>query len=82
MKTNLKQLLIIGSSSLLLTGCCTTHQATRWEYKVVRPARWTQDGGMTEWQKNQEAMMNDLGKDGWIFVSQSDQTLYFKRPVK
>lgn len=36
MKTNLKQLLIIGASSLLFVGCCTTRQATKWEYKIVR----------------------------------------------
>ena len=81
MKTNLKQLLIIGASSLLLAGCCTARHVTRWEYKVVREAHDIQ-GGPTEWRKNQEALMNDLGKDGWIFVSQSDQILYFKRPVK
>ena len=77
MKTNLKQLLIIGTSSLLFVGCCTTHQATRWEYKIVHCPQ-----GGSEYQKNEEALMNDVGKDGWIFVSQSEAILYFKRPVK
>ena len=39
-----------------------------------------------EWQKNEEmkeeALMKDLGKEGWIFVSKSAPFLYFKRPVK
>ena len=80
MKTKLKQSFIIAASSFLLAGCCTTHHVTRWEYKVVPQARF--HNGPAEWQKDQEALMNDLAKDGWIFVSQADQILYFKRPVK
>lgn len=82
MKTNIRQLLIIGASIVLLAGCCTTHHVTRWEYKVVPVV--TGDG--SEWQKTQqakeEALTNDLGKEGWIFVSKSDPFLYFKRPMK
>ncbi len=33
--------------------------------------------------KKQEALMNDLGKDGWILSQfDADGTLWFKRPVK
>ena len=80
MKTNLKQLFIIGASSFLLAGCCSTHHVTRWEYKVVDVNRI----GLTQAEipKKQEALMNDLGKDGWIFVGQSDMGLTFRRPVK
>jgi outer membrane biogenesis lipoprotein LolB len=82
MKTNIRQLLIIGASIFLLAGCCTTHHVTRWEYKVVPMV--TGDG--PEWQKTQEAkeeaLMNDLGKEGWIFVSRSAPFSYFKRLVK
>ena len=80
MKTNLKQLFLIGATSFLLAGCCTTHHVTQWEYKVVRQTR--AEGGPAEQAKSQESLMNDLGKDGWIFVSQSDGTLCFKRPVR
>lgn len=85
MKTNIKQLLIIGASGFLLAGCCTTHHSAQWEYKVVQDAIGR--GGANEaraqrWEKNQEALMNDLGKDGWIFVSHSDGILYFKRTAK
>jgi hypothetical protein len=77
-------LFIIWASSLLLAGCCTAHHVTQWEYKVVQtpPFKFTQGETPTEWRKDQEALMNDLGKDGWVFVSQSDQVLYFKRPIK
>ena len=82
MKTNLKQVFVIGASAFLLAGCCTTHHVTSWEYKVVPENRV----GLTnaEIVKHQEALMNDLGKDGWIFVSRSegDGTLCFKRPVR
>jgi hypothetical protein len=82
MKPKLKQFLIIGASTLLLVGCCTTHQVTRWEYKVV-PEPTASQGGLAEWQKNYEALLNDLGKDGWIFAGHlSDSTLYFKRPLR
>jgi hypothetical protein len=82
MKTTIRQLLIIGASVFLLAGCCITHHVTRWEYKVVpvvTPAgpAWQQDQELKE-----AALMNDLGKEGWIFVNKSDPFLYFKRPVK
>ena len=31
MKTNLRQLLMIGAGSVLLAGCCTAHHVARWE---------------------------------------------------
>ena len=80
MKTNLKQLFSIGATSFLLVGCCTTHHVTQWEYKVVRQNRV--GVAYADFAKTQESLMNDLGKDGWIFVSQSDDTLCFKRPVR
>jgi hypothetical protein len=31
----------------------------------------------------QEALLNDLGKDGWLLVSQTEgRFFYFKRPVR
>jgi protein involved in sex pheromone biosynthesis len=27
--------LILTASALFIAGCCTTHQTTKWEYKVV-----------------------------------------------
>ena len=80
MKTHIKQLLIIGASSFLLAGCCTPHNAARWEYKVVASAPF--QAAPADWRQEQEKMMNGLAKDGWVFVSQTDQTLYFKRLVR
>jgi protein involved in sex pheromone biosynthesis len=70
--------LILAASTLLLAGCCTTHHVTSWEYKIVPKA----EGSGSEWQKNNEALMNDMGKEGWIFVSESNPYLFFKRPIK
>ena len=81
MKTKFDEWLAIGASTLLLSGCCAGHHVARWEYKVVPSTRITA-GGPTEWRAKQEAMMNDLAKEGWVFLSQSDQHLYFKRAAK
>lgn len=78
MKTNFKQLLIIGTGCLLLAGCCTTHHVTKYEYKVVHFA----DADQSNWMPKQESYLNEIGKDGWILVNVSDQYYYFKRPVK
>ena len=80
MKQNLKQLFLIGAASLLLAGCCTAHHVARWEYKVVRQNRVGL--AYADFAKTQESLMNDLAREGWIFVSQSEQTLCFKRPVR
>ncbi len=82
MKTKLKQLVVIAAGSLLLAGCCTTHHVTGWEYRIVREAR-NHTGGPDQWIKDQEALMNGMGRNGWILVSQSDGRLfYFKRRLK
>lgn len=75
MKTNIKYLLITVVSSLLLAGCCTSRHPTEWEYKVASP-----NGGP---MKVQEAFLNELGKDGWVLISQNDgRIFYFKRAKK
>ena len=78
MKTNLKQLFLIGATSFLVAGCCTTHHAAQWEYRVVYQNRV--GVAYADFAKTQESLMNGLAKDGWIFVSQSDEILCFKRP--
>lgn len=84
MKPNIKHLLITAATVSLLAGCSTTHQPTQWEYKVVQSNSWKPDVYKTgeDWRKGQEALMNEMGKDGWIFVTESDNNLYFKRPLK
>ena len=73
--------LTFAACTLLLAGCCTTHHLARWEYKVVLIAP-SNGGNPQEYPQGQEALMNGLGKEGWIFVSESDGYSYFKRPLK
>src|SRR6266850_2411434 len=35
MKRNLKHMIILVASGLLLAGCCTARHSTEWEYKVI-----------------------------------------------
>ena len=82
--------LVITASALILAGCCTTPHATRWEYKVASPhlrrgeapdANTT--GSPETVREAREALLNDLGKEGWELVSQTDgRVFYFRRPVR
>ena len=75
--------LLFAASTLLLAGCCTTPHTTQWEYKVARPPLGFGGGGPKEAQDAQQTFLNDLGKDGWVLVSQMEgRVFYFKRPVK
>ena len=33
-------------------------------------------------RQGEETFMNDLGKDGWIYIKDNDGIFYFKLPVK
>jgi hypothetical protein len=82
--------LIFAASALLLPGCCTTSHAIRWEYKVASPHLPHGGGpdanrveGPEAVREAQQALLNDLAKEGWILVSQTDgRYFYFKRPVR
>jgi len=50
--------LAFAASVLLLAGCCTTHQAAKWEYM--------QHSGQLS-----DADLNKLAGDGWSVVSAS-----------
>ena len=76
MKTKLWRWFIIGLSGLSLAGCCTAQQITRWQYKIVPRVTGP------DWRMHQEEMMNDLGKQGWMFVGCVEDSLYFRRPEK
>jgi len=82
MKKNIA--LIFAASTLFLAGCCTAHNATKWEYKVAQAPRGPM--GTTGPQENrdlQQTFLNDLGKDGWVLINENKgETFYFKRPVK
>jgi hypothetical protein len=74
--------LIFAASTLSLAGCCTAHNATKWEYKVAQPPSYV---GHThqEIRELQQTFLNDLVKEGWVLINEKeDGTFYFKRPVK
>ena len=79
MKKQIIGLMLAGATALVFTGCSTTHHVTQWEYKVVQLNMF--GVATADVPKTQESFMNALGKDGWIFVSQNDVGLCFKRPV-
>lgn len=77
MKINLRQLFIIGTTSLLLTGCYTAGHAKLWEYKVAAPGNQYSAHSQSEIQ---QMFLNDMGKDGWIFVQKDvDGDFIFRR---
>jgi len=75
--------LAIAVSALALAGCSTTHHAMKWEYKVATVPGGFGSGGPQEHRERQQAFLNELGKDGWILVSQLEGGAFcFKRPAK
>ena len=78
--------LLFAASILILAGCCTTPSVAKWEYKVAVPPRMPfggPAGGPEQFRENQEAFLNELGKDGWVLISQTEgRIFYFKRPLK
>jgi uncharacterized lipoprotein YajG len=75
MKRNLKYLLLIMAGSVLLAGCSTTPDATQWEYKLASPS-----GNQQNTAEVIRPFLNDMAKDGWIFVEKdAGGWFYFKR---
>ena len=76
---------VIAASALFLAGCCTTPRATKWEYKVASPhlSAFGGPGGPEAAREARQAFLNDLGKEGWVLVSETDgRVFYFIRQVK
>jgi len=80
MKSPAKNLLITVACNLLFVGCCTQPHVTQWEYKVDAPKRLPQQGvSLAE----QEAFLNEAGKDGWeLFQKENGDRYTFRRPKK
>ncbi len=79
--------LLLGTSVLLLGGCCTTPRAIRWEYKVAAGpnlfAGGPGGGSSDKALEARQAFLNELGKDGWVLVSETDRrTFYFIRQAR
>ena len=73
---------MLGISALILSGCASTH-VRYWEYKIV-PSENSNANTLppTDWPAKQEAMLDNLGKDGWILVTESNGYFYLRRSVK
>ena len=82
MKRNLKSVLLVAASSLLLMGCCGTRHATQqWEYKVaVTPIG--SPGTLPTTPAQREKLLNELAQDGWVLVTTEGDSLYVKRPKR
>jgi hypothetical protein len=83
---------VLAASALFLAGCCTTPRATKWEYKVASPHLSAfggpggpegGPGGPEAAREARQAFLNDLGKEGWVLVSETDgRVFYFIRQVR
>ena len=85
-----KHIALVITASALLAGCCTASHAARWEYKVAtlhlrrgEAPDANSAGSPQAVREAQEALLDDLGKEGWQLVSQTDgRIFYFKRPIR
>jgi hypothetical protein len=41
--------LILTANMLFIAGCCTTHQATKWQYQVVHTIRGVNERAAEGW---------------------------------
>jgi hypothetical protein len=77
MRRTFEQTLPIVAFTIILAGCCTAGRATHWEYKVAEPA----GSGPNNTRQSLEPFLNDMAKDGWIFIERDNTGwCYFKRP--
>lgn len=80
MKTQISQLLTLGASVLVLSGCATAHRTAHWEYKIVPSGNYNVNSTPPpDWPVKQEAMLDSLGRDGWILVTESNGYFYLRR---
>jgi len=75
--------LVFAASLLCLAGCATVSHTTKWEYKMEDTRQWAPSAGSTQdWQATCTSHLNDLGKEGWVFMHKDGATIYFMRPAK
>jgi hypothetical protein len=53
--------LIFICTTILVTGCATSHHSSQWEYKTLQ----------THASGKLDSTLNELARDGWIVVSSS-----------
>jgi hypothetical protein len=85
MKSKFISVLLLASGSMaLFSGCCTAGRTTAWEYKVAYPSGRASDANSPDPNRDpelQQAFLNKLASDGWVFVGRdpSSGLFYFKR---
>ena len=70
---------VVGTVIMLSVGAATTGSESKWEYKVV--TNNANPNALSSPEK-QEALLDDLGRQGWIFVQNEGGWFYFKRPMQ
>jgi hypothetical protein len=59
--------LLLVTSIVFLAGCCTSHQATAWDYKIIRGTI----GGHSSSLPPLEKQLDQAAADGWQAVTSS-----------
>jgi hypothetical protein len=74
---------MLGASVLALSGCTSVGHVRAWEYKIV-PSGNSNVNTLppSDWTRKQEALLDSLGKDGWILVTESNGYFYLRRPER
>ena len=82
-KIIMKTLLAITAAASLLVGCATSsvHHAEQWEYQVKHFPP-TNDNPTNQIAKASESFLNDMGKDGWIFIEKDEAGWHYFKRVK
>ena len=78
----MKAFLTVIAGGFLLAGCCTHRHAhaIQWEYKVAYPPI-PKERGLK--RPDEEAFINAVANDGWIFIQQdAGGDFIFKRAKK
>jgi len=85
----MKTLLIITALASLLVGCATSsvHHTEQWEYKVTAsPLKGFNQANEAfnpeNRRKTSESFLNDMGKDGWIFIEKDESGWHYFKRVK
>lgn len=81
MRTKPTSVIIAAVCGLLLAGCCTDRHHAQWEYKVEKIPNPGGPGGPQAFLQNQEALLNGLGKEGWVLVTEEGGVYYLKRKL-
>jgi|KBSSwiStaDraftv2_1062776.scaffolds.fasta_scaffold2521746_1 hypothetical protein len=85
----MKTLLVITAVASLLVGCATSsvRRTEQWEYKVAAPPfrgfnQANPASNLEDRRKTSEAFLNDIGKEGWIFIEKDESGWYYFKRAK